>query len=254
MTKLGDVVRQYISGVHVPENRPILVPATDVEEGFAFIPSQWADHDCYIIEYVDAAGAPSVRRVAVARHTETHVQCHCFERNAYRSFRRDRIRAVFDIDGELLDPAPFQIGVVETVATAQSVPAHHQFRRFAQPEVMILRAIALCDGRAGRRENALIEAFAFRLMNEKGLADTADNRRDCGKWVRGFYPYEGMIDPTLTELVENRSTDEIIQLLRLCRDLIKADGKVEPVEFERFQALGNAISLLLKQKSAQPNA
>src|SRR5690606_19646165 len=71
----------------------------------------FAEGQSFAIEYVDAAGRPSSRRITVydIQMTSSGVPClyaRCHERGAMRSFRVDRIKYCIDYDGEVFDDVP----------------------------------------------------------------------------------------------------------------------------------------------------
>jgi hypothetical protein len=247
---LKDALAGYLNKRSIPKAASISLPQLDSPDLTKSIPSAWADHDCYIIEYKDSAGANSVRRVAIRNQEGQYLHCFCFERDDYRTFRRDRIQAVFDLDGELLEPPPFAIGqkVYEETVTDVMEPTHVQMRRSIQAEVALLRIIALSDGRAKRQENDQIFNFVYQKLLAEGLPDNPENSRAISKWVRSFYPYEQMLDQTIFEITNRRTVEQIVELLQMCRTVIKADGAIATEERQRFEELGILIKEALRAR------
>lgn len=98
----------------LPPGFEVHVDEFDDEETVAPEPDEstelgYAEGQTFGIEYVDARGRPSTRQITVwdiqaSSAGDILLYARCHKREAMRSFRVDRIKAVIDIDGEIHEP------------------------------------------------------------------------------------------------------------------------------------------------------
>lgn len=249
------VLVELFSFVEAGSRPPGKMPPQDADETLALdIPAKWVDHDCYVIAYLDSSNAASTRRIAVKHFDGLYIHAHCFERDAARTFRADRVQAVYDFDGVEIEPTPFPLEpeLAEEIDAGLDYPAtrepyHYQpspeqiARNAVDAEVTILRILALCDGRAAAKENDVIAAYAYKRFLAQGLEPGGELRERTASWIRRFYPDRREARVAIGD-VATLPEQDIIALLRACRDVIKADGRVHEKELLRFRRLCEEIT------------
>ncbi len=201
-------------------------------------------YDHYIIEYISVSGSRTTRVVALHGERDGQIFCHCYTRQAMRSFHRRRIQAVFDLDGIQLHPPPFPIGdeslISESVILSDE-PAHISYRPTVFADVVLLRIIATSDGYAHRKENDVICDYAYQKMVAAGLPPGAEPRRLIRAWIAGLRPDPSLVDH-LTMHLSRKPDQEVIALLAACRDVIKSDGRVDSAEISAFEAFATTLT------------
>lgn len=161
-------------------------------------PSQSTDPQTFAMEYVDAAGQPSLRQVTVQAvglngSGDTTLQCLCHMRGAVRTFRADRIQYIIDQNGEVIEDVPGFIAdnlsatpkVQQPAARGSKKPQsdrtkrRNQIRAANRDYIRILVAIARADGSYDAAEEIPIQAFVAGQHGEP--LDEADQM-----WLRNY--------------------------------------------------------------------
>lgn len=223
----------------------------------------YAEGQSFIIDYVDAEGRTSTRRITVWDIDRGAGGCPmlvatCHERRAKRHFRIDRIRAVYDFDGVVQEP----LGefLVETFGMSRRLVE----RRYDETEeaegngrvrmpfllksddlwkrvratcrrrgVPLLCLLARADRDLHPAELALIERYAVNCCREAAIELT---EREVGKlngYLSRLRPSEKAVSRCL-DLASQWSSRDLMHLLETCAHVVKADGIVHPQEMEAF--------------------
>lgn len=112
--------------VKLPKPRQVTLPERDEEEPEPETRVAEAEGQTFMIEYRDAAGAASSRRISVYSirsdgPKKLYLVARCHERKATRTFRADRITACIDLDGVVHDDVAGYLA--ETFGIADFFPA-----------------------------------------------------------------------------------------------------------------------------------
>lgn len=211
----------------------------------------YAEGQSFIIEYVDAGGNPSTRRITVwdiqeGRGGMPLLYAYCHERNAERSFRVDRIQNIVDLDGVVHEaPAEFLVecfgmsaalaGAVGSAGQAQtSEKAWRSMRHRMRHPAMLLATLSHADGYLHPGELGVATQYCLGLC--KDLRPGEELHDKTQSYIRRIRPKPDALDAAIREVC-NFAPHEVIQFLVACRDLVEADGDVHPREIECLEAL-----------------
>lgn len=210
----------------------------------------------FIIEYSDFSGRNSTRRITIHQSgtdgTSWCLRCWCHERDAWRSFRCDRIEQLIDATtGEVHKDIIGTLAAVGVLsrATADEIKANEEALRWhgVAPEwraareslepivadIDVLILVAKADGRRSPKETKVI----FSYIRESGIEFSDD------KLMRSVL---GDFRPEPTELSDLlREVEQAGRLSRLVSAsiaLIEADGKITPAEQEIAKALESVVA------------
>jgi hypothetical protein len=188
------------------------------------------------IEYEDADGNFSRRRVTVravkAGLSTSYLYGICHEREAFRCFRVDRIKALIDVrTGEVFAPSvlpSFLHGHELDPSEAENLPGDQDeaYKR-CRGGLLALMLVAWADGDVGPAEKVVLHNFVQETC--RGLADYDPER--LLRWALRQYPSADQVVRTLQRLVETDWTgNEFDRLLQYAIRLAEADRVVSPAE------------------------
>lgn len=226
---------------------PVLLPDFDspdsfideAESGFGSREGQ-----TFMIEYVDARGQASARRITVWNISagSAGIPCliaRCHERKAQRNFRVDRIRAVIDLDGEVHDDVVTylreRVGLAASLAALAAAPnseddrAWSEMRAAARPAAILLAGVSLSDGVKHPDEIEVAAEFCARFCERRGFAPTGTTLSAFRRYLKGLRPDREMMLAAL-DRIQAEQSDEIIAVLRGARDVVEADGHLHAAE------------------------
>lgn len=204
-----------------------------------------------IMQYRDLAGIVSSRRITVYRVDDTHIRSWCHEQSAYRTFRKDQVVSLADLDGEEFDNLEEMLPIILDTSFKQidrqcremAEPHLEEFylkRHIVMPEIILLRALARVDGRAHRYENrAIMDYLASRLTDLK-IELSHKESEIADRWIRRVYPEEFEIEAAVPQL-NDLGKEGIKRFLKACKNIITADGKIMMSEVELYEKLGHAV-------------
>lgn len=202
------------------------------------------------IEYVDAAGNASSRRITVRRisiRADGRItwSALCHERRAVRAFRGDRIQCVIDLDGVIhddamrflsqelgLDLTPPAPGQSEAVAAPQPKARRisaGRFGRLARDGLTVLAALARADGLMDDAEVGVMLAYAAAVARAGGQEMPAAEGEKLAKWLRRLRPERDAVTDALGAIAAAAGAGDL--LLRYAVRLMDADGVHHPDEF-----------------------
>lgn len=232
--------KHELRGRPPPAARPVAVVLPSNDEPEPIVATTLADMiGCTLaIEYIDAKGEASRRRVTVRGIAEaqngTLLRCYCHERQAPRSFRLDRVQSAIDLaSGEVFDSVTEWLASqgISTIARAEATDP----LRAAEPGMIVLSFLAHCDGDYDPREHAVIRRYVEAAAPGHGLRSDYLERR-----VRALYPDEEMFEDAC-ELVEAQGMAAFTQLAEYAADLVAADGEVTEDEAFWIKALHDEL-------------
>lgn len=233
----------------------ISLPPTDDEAEAEKLAQRETNGETFIIEYRDAGGHFSTRRITVESvghgpYDAVYLFAYCHERQALRQFRIDRIEACIDFDGEVHEDV--ETFLTQTIGlrpherprkgdTREAWELHHMFSTVA-PEAMLLAAMMRSDGLARPEELETILAELILLIERRhGRGQIVDGKRIriIGKLVTGLRPSPSAIARAIDRIAEDRSPDDITRLILIAAEVMDADGQRHSAE----KALLNALAL-----------
>ncbi len=215
----------------------------------------------FVIEYTDSKGEDSIRRVAM-RHFVLRpgkslvMSANCFERNALRHFRYDRIQSVIDDDGIIYEPNEFfrnelhcpiddylsrclpeSMARKPAVANKKTNPttklidkkpgiAH---RSICRDGLRILVAIARSDGDYCDTELAEIVSYIESEAKLAGIETTNEDRDALRNYLRRQRPDAKILEKCLKKMDE-AALGVQERFLKAARKVILADGVVHKEE------------------------
>ncbi|MCY1707306.1 WYL domain-containing protein [Pannonibacter sp. SL95] len=238
-----------------PPPRAIRLPmADDDEDDDARADLGHAEGQSFAIDYVNAKGEASTRRITVWAIREgadgtplLYARCH--ERKAMRSFRVDRIACCIDYDGEVHDDvATFladNFGMTPQLVTFTRPAARQPGSRTRWQEALAhISPHAILLAAVGRGDRRFIQVEADEAaLHCAEIAERASHAFDHD-WMPRLSRYIARLRPPETaiaeavEMLRNRSPQEITSALVACLAVMDADGKRHSAEL----ALVNAIA------------
>jgi hypothetical protein len=229
----------------------------------------------FTIEYGAADGEVSRRRIMLRsisqRGGDTYLQALCFERNALRSFRLDRVIRVIDSDGQVFEDPPAYLRVelrvrlhtetppasprtapralldmVPTPAPAAALltlgaePPGHAQRRCARDGLRVLVALARSDGMLHPAEVDVVLEYIAALCGRLGVACGSEDRAALAGYLRRQRPGLDVLEDCLARLDE-ASTEVKLLLLDFADRVVDADGLRHPEEHRVVAQIREAL-------------
>lgn len=223
----------------------------------------FAEGQTFAIEYEDAKGDLSERRISVLSITKgaNHIPClmaMCHERQAVRQFRIDRVLTIIDLDGEIhepptdflvenfgMDPAfaeASETGEVDLpdiqAAIAREAARKDRWehiKRTVYWDMKALAGLAWSDGSMHPDERGVIVDHCLSLSAHFDLNE--DEHERLFKLVKRQYPSVGAVERAIEEIWQ-LPEDRRNLFLAACARLVEADGVVDPSEVSFLQETG----------------
>ncbi len=212
-------------------------PSENTEGGLGF-----AEGQSFIIEYVNAAGKSSTRRITVYDIVTSaggvpSLMARCHERQATRQFRIDRIASCIDYNGEVFDDVSgFLVDTfgmsAELAGREASDENEHRWKaiiEYLRPMAILLAAVSRSDGQVRSVE---LETSAQRLAmiaERRDLWIEDENYERLVNYIRRLRPDAEAIGRALGAL-SKADKDDIIAFFRAAVAVMKADGVHHPEE------------------------
>ncbi|MCA1472981.1 hypothetical protein I6F36_35335 [Bradyrhizobium sp. BRP19] len=206
-----------------------------------------AEGQSFVLHYRDSDGHLSVRAVSVwaIRHTDYGVPvlvAKCHLRKATRYFRVDRIEAVADFNGVIIEPTTKFLndtfGVVWPPSDEALVQADEFQRRWSRLRGIcrenggiLLAAVGLADGELIPDEVGAIldyvKTCCARMKFEFG--ENEENRLRL--YVGRLRPTAELIDREIERLTQD-DPNRVVATLSACAKVMEADGDIHPAEIK----------------------
>lgn len=253
-----------------PFDPPISINITQEDEPDELLPDScerddqlgYAEGQSFIIEYVDAKGNETTRRITVF-DIQYGASCpllvsQCHERKAKRSFRVDRIRAVYDFDGVVQEPlVDFFIDefgmsrhlvestVREPAAAKRKAPQPDPAKSIHPDRMNAIKALcrkrgvpifcllARADKDLHPAELAVLHDYAKRCCESASIKMTHGEKEKVEGYLRRLRPSPIAISRCLDQ-ASDWSMLELKELLETCAHIVKADGHVHQSELQEF--------------------
>ncbi|MGE3279666.1 MAG: WYL domain-containing protein [Alphaproteobacteria bacterium] len=204
------------------------------------------------IQYGNAEGRNSSRRITIidlyrAEDGTAYLRSHCHEVGETRTFRFDRIKRVFDLDGVTYEPYAFfrdQLRVrIESVERRRGPlnfdPGAAQ-KKEAVGGARLLAALARSDGIMRAAEVDAIVDYMEQKSARLGIYTTEEDREALTARVKRMRPTQAMLGSCLRDL-EQADMAEKQLFLRSAIAVVRADGKVAEDEVRLLIGLGQKL-------------
>jgi len=232
--KISEVLRRHVGRVGVPEAWEDFVatlPAADDEHGESGGVDVEVVGSQFIIDYVNAKGEESHRRIEVRsvelRVGDALIFAYCHERRALRAFLASRIVEAYNaVTGEVMvEPIAFFDGLAKGSPTLEAISR-------SAPGVQVLLCLSVCDGRFSDEEVAVILRYMEWFTDSPADVDWVLAER----FVRAAWPDLGKFDKAIAKLCR-QPVAEVERLLRWARKLVHADGRLGAEEMALVEVL-----------------
>lgn len=220
-----------------------------------------ADGQSFMIEYSDAQGWESRRRITVLdiKAGEGVPPClfaHCHERDARRHFRVDRIKTAIDYDGEIHEDVPAFLAETFGMDPKLAMPkVRAKFdplvwqpdeqkwtavMRICRPHAWLLATLSLSDGVMDDDEINIVTDHLRDLppMDDIDLDD--DEKSKLRGYVKRLRPREDQIAKAIDQM-KQRDAFERKRLLEAALDVVKVDGQVHEAEARMLSDLADTL-------------
>ncbi|WP_370172459.1 MULTISPECIES: WYL domain-containing protein [Hyphomonas] len=236
------------------ENAPIWsVPPSETEEVEQATREHGelhAEGQCFGICYVNSKQEESTRRIVVwgLKTNKTDnllLVAKCLESRKTKSFRADRIKYCYDLNGEIFEP-PIEF-LVETfgltadqsryIGSFQIPPestrdeVYLQVRRELRNELIVLAAMSECDGTVCYAETSVILEHVSNYAKAKRLEWSAERERKIEGYIRRLRPTDDAITNALDEIAA-QPLDSQRKFASACNKVMLADGVTHQAELE----------------------
>lgn len=213
-----------------------VLPVVDADEGGGAVADiSGPERRAFIITYRDASGGRSERRIICHGVYEaeglTYVRARCLERQASRTFRVDRISAVYcGVTGEDLGRSSVIFAATELRA---ATPKPDDMTAGLQRATAVLMTLARSDGRLHPKEADVVWRF---VDTAAPLGFSRADRSSIQERALRLAPMpSAFLDDLLAIL---RWTPLLVEpLLHSSVELAEADGRVAPEEIEILKAM-----------------
>ncbi|WP_425063805.1 hypothetical protein [Pyruvatibacter mobilis] len=191
------------------------------------------------IEYCDESEETTFRRVSFGDLVEWSngsqtIYAYCFERQAPRSFRIDRIQCFFDQDGVVAEVDDFFAAFAKAAeARIEDMLLEGQYilvlKELALEELVILVALARCDGYTPPEEiEVLVQHFVYALEGTGVICDDVAVE-GVKQSIARFSPPPWEVERAIRRL--GRLPDDRLRAFRRSvRSLVEADGAISDRE------------------------
>ena len=220
-----------------------------------------------LLEYTDASGHPSRRRVSMRSLKESggriYLNALCFERSAMRQFRLDRITAMITEDGEVLEPADYfaTYGVTLKERTKEQSDALRDAGRALseiRPGVVILTAVARADRKVDSREIDAAQVYAERevlALIREGILNVIPSMEMIEAMARDIAlmrPMTPMLKSQALRLCD-WPTARVERLRRAIQEVVIADNRILQSELDMIADLERLVSESPHERRAEVN-
>lgn len=236
--------------VHAPPAE-IELPPEDTDEGAGGYLGD-AEGQSFMIEYVDARGQRSRRRITVWSIVggKDGVPClfaRCHERNANRTFRIDRIACCIDYGGEVFDDVPAflaeNFGMSAGLARSQAGAAETRWadiRNRIWADAVLLSAMCRADMTVRSVEVEAATAHLSAVAERQGAMLADGEIEAIARYTARLRPGIEAVSRALAQ-VSSRQPDDIRRTLLAAVRVMDCDGQRHPAEANLLNALSHEL-------------
>lgn len=193
------------------------------------------------ISYVDAKGVKSERRISVNKLRQANngnfiVAAYCFEREALRSFRVDRIVEMVDLStGEVFERQQIKEELFSHFIPLVNPTVEDRIIGMCKDEIMILAFLARCDGHYHSTEEEVLVSFVSDKCFEEDFNDVKIRRL-----IKNLCPEKKECFAAVDRISQREK--EKRRLAKYAVRLIEADGIITGQEHSFVLEINNSIS------------
>lgn len=211
------------------------LPSADADGGDdddeEFLDESDVQGQSFTIGYRDSSGATSTRRITVRKLHRSADGClclkvFCWERQASRSFRVDRITSLCRLSDPAQIAAPIEF--FEKFMTDGIDSAAAAAMQILRPGLRVLLYLARCDGKVHPAEEDVIKSFVI----AHAPATPWDSIRE---FLKSQHPDPKLARSMLKSSLADRSS--AAKLLTAAKKLVEADGVLAPEEVEALDQM-----------------
>lgn len=234
--------------------QPVSLPVEDDQDDAieTEVDIGYAEGQFFMIEYLNAAGQRSRRRITVTalgtgKGGVPILTARCHERKAMRSFRIDRIQCCIGMDGEVFeDVAAFMadtFGMSVSLASrkAEGEQKLERIRQLCGDWAVLLKAMSVADLLLDKREARLATDHLAAEVERAGLMV---NEGDIA-WLQTYFgrlrPTERVVRRALERLSE-RPVREKERFFRAAVGVMDADERRDGREFRLLDAMARELT------------
>lgn len=209
-------------------SRPIVMPRTKEKDFHAIPAGSTPAHALFLMEYRDAQGEYSCRRVTIRQVEDCgekiYLYAYCHERRALRTFILGRVISLVDMfTGEVVEDLD--------AALALKRPVVDRVIGKFEAEVLVLAYVSRTDGRMVKAERDVIARYILGRAPDEQI-----DLEDLDKRIAGIWCDPAEFRRCLKALV-NAPADVRIGLVDAAERLIHADRKVKTEEEKALRHL-----------------
>jgi len=194
------------------------------------------------LEYLDSKQNKSTRRVTLSRLAFSKagnlmLRCWCYEREAWRTFRFDRIQSIFDLDGVIYKPVEYfedlhgvrlKNWAVSTVSSV-SPPGQAQ-KNHIGTALMVLSALSFADGFTHDAEVDAILDYVKLSCKKAKIETTQSDINAIRQYVARLHPNKLAVLDAIEIIAEDYEGQNLEDFVRAAKNVIMADGIIHPNE------------------------
>lgn len=219
------------------------------------------------MQYSDAKGEISKRRVRIESIDEVYLKGFCFYRNEKRTFKIDGIQSIVDMNsGEVSDNPRSYLGVIRSVgAFADGASSKSQIKRKKEKfldesdksnvdsqahfielvatiaaEIRLLVFIARADSKLSSKEMKLLRKYVEARSEDLSLPITRDQTDQFEYWIKSQFPDEKLLLQS-TYSISAFGDQAVNSLLDMAELLVGIDGKITETERKAYSDLALAL-------------
>lgn len=213
----------------------------------------FAEGQSFVIEYTNAAGRSSTRRITVYSLLSgaggvPSLVARCHERKAQRQFRIDRIKCFIDYDGEVFGDVPAflaeNFGMHVDLASRRQDDDGARWMGIldaVRHDSVLLAALARSDGRTVAAEVDEATDYLSRMAERQGLMLSEAEILSIYRYANRLRPTEDAILRAL-EHVSVLGKGHVERLLVAAARVIDADGQRHPSEIALLNAIAEDLT------------
>lgn len=200
------------------------------------------------IEYETRQGALSRRWVTVegfkqSRSGDWFLYAYCFARKGVRSYALDRVRALFDGQGDpvaLSEIFPSESGAAPKAEGLEKIPGKDLIAA-CRDGLRALTALAKIDGKLHQKEVETILKYADAASKKAGIEMTDDVKGGIERYVRNLQPTGNVVAESLGQIGE-ADAGEQKEFFWFAREVMDADGLQDEAEIKMILEISDALS------------
>lgn len=203
------------------------------------------------IVYVDSFGEESTRCITLhsvkdGPEDTTILQCYCHMRHGPRTFRQDRIKTIYDLDGVIYDPDEFFNSLVVTlnnkVQSERAAKPGKQQCEIAINGMRVLIALSAADGFISEKELEVIIDYVAERSFREGLQTNEIERAEIKSYLKRIRPSMESLTKSLAKLEREGASDKRL-FIKFAFELANCDGNQTPEEFNILLNIQNRLSV-----------